>query len=244
MRKNSVKQKLLVSVRGKNEAMEAFKGGAHIIDVEYPESALGTPYPFNIQAVRKVISKRVSVATNIGEEQAKRSTACQAALGVALAGADIVKAGLASYTFKEAEYLGRSIVRTVKEWFPKKKVVPAFFADSEFRNKFDPVKEGPRLAMTIKADGILIDTFYKDRGKNLLDLISLKELKDFVIACHRRKLEAWIAGSITKDQLPNLWPTGVDVICIRGAACDNNANDCFGKVKASIVKQLVDTLRI
>jgi len=29
------------------------KGGARIADVEYPASALGTPYPLNILAVRE-----------------------------------------------------------------------------------------------------------------------------------------------------------------------------------------------
>lgn len=38
--------RLLVSVRGPNEAVEAAKGGAHIADVEFPGSALGTLYPF------------------------------------------------------------------------------------------------------------------------------------------------------------------------------------------------------
>lgn len=36
-------QRLLVSVRGPDEAVAAAKGGAHIADAEYPGSALGTP---------------------------------------------------------------------------------------------------------------------------------------------------------------------------------------------------------
>lgn len=45
--------RLLVSVRGPKEALAAAEGGAHIADVEYPASALGTPYPLNIKAVRE-----------------------------------------------------------------------------------------------------------------------------------------------------------------------------------------------
>ncbi len=67
-------KKLLISVRGVNEAIAAATGGAHIADVEYPASALGTPYPLNIAAVRKALPKTVAVATNIGEEQSGRST--------------------------------------------------------------------------------------------------------------------------------------------------------------------------
>ncbi len=235
-----MKQRLLVSVRGKEESVNAITGGAHIADVEYPESALGTPYPLNISSVRKVLQKRILVSTNIGEEQLKRSTACQAALGVALAGADIIKAGLAGLKYNDAEYLGRSIVRTVKKWFPNKQVIPAFFADPKLSKKFNPLTQGPQLAKVIKADGVLIDTFNKKRGKCLLDYISLKEIEKFANACHKNRLEAWIAGSITKAQLPKLWKTGIDVVCVRSAACEGRGR--FGKVSSKIVAELVATI--
>ena len=51
-------QRLLVSVRGKTEAMAAVEGGAHMVDVEYPASSLGTPYPLNILAVRETRYRR------------------------------------------------------------------------------------------------------------------------------------------------------------------------------------------
>lgn len=242
LRKNNINQRLLVSVRGKSEALEAYKGGAHIIDVEYPESALGTPYPLNIMTVRKAIPNKTPIATNIGEDQIRSSTSCQAALGVAFAGADIVKAGLAGYDYKEAKYLGRNIVRTIKSWFPEKKVIPAVFADKKYRKIFDPINEGPKLAKEIKADGILIDTYDKESGKTLLNLLSLVDIEKFVKSCHRRKIEAWIAGSITKDQMPDLWKTKVDVICVRAAACEQSGNNRFGKIKRSIVKSLVKTI--
>lgn len=243
MRKSHLNQRLLVSVRGTTEALEALKGGAHIIDVEYPESALGTPYPLNIKAVRDAIPRKIPVATNIGEEQARRSTACQAALGVALAGADIIKVGLADFNFEEAEYLGRNIVRTIKVWFPKKQVIPAVFADKKYTKILDPIVEGPALASKIKADGILIDTYNKDSEKGLLDLMSLEDIRTFVASCHRRKKTAWIAGSITKGQLPSLWSTNVDVICVRGAGCEKDSKGRFSKVRSSIVKELVNTMR-
>jgi len=234
-------QKLLISIRGKHEALEAFKGGAQIIDVEYPTSALGTPYPLNISTVRKAIPRRAEVATNIGEEQLNRSTSCQAALGVAFAGADIIKFGLAKYAYRDAEYLGRNIVRTIKHWFPKKKLIPAVFADKNLRKIFDPIKQGPKLAKAIHADGVLIDTFNKSRKNTLLKLFTLKEISAFVKYCHSHKLEAWIAGSITAKELPILWKAGVDVICIRGAACVRGSGR-MGKVSSNIVRSLVKTI--
>lgn len=238
-----MKQKLLISIRGKKEALEAYKGGAHIIDVEYPASALGTPYPLNIKAVRRAIPRKIEIATNIGEEQSeRRSTASQAILGVALAGADIIKAGLAGYSYKEARYLGDIIVRTVKHWFPYKKVIPAVFADKNLRKKFDPIKEGPKLGKTIKADGVLIDTFNKKIKKNkLIRLLTYEEIRKFVNNCHGFRLEAWIAGSITVEELPKLWETGVDVICIRGAACIKGSGR-MGLVSHEYVEKLLKTI--
>jgi (5-formylfuran-3-yl)methyl phosphate synthase len=234
-------QKLLVSVRGKNEAIEAVKGGAHIADAEYPVSALGTPYPLNIYAIRKAVTKRIMVSTNIGEEQARRSTAAQAVLGVATAGADIIKAGLAGMNNEEAEYLARTIVRTVKHWYPYKKVIPTFFADTKLAKILDPIEEAPALASKVKADGVLIDTFDKSKGKRLVDYYDYDDIRQFVKACHKRRVEAWIAGSITKDELTFFWQTGVDVICVRGAACEKG-DDRMARVRSSIVNELVKTI--
>lgn len=238
------KQRLLVSVRGKSEALAAARGGAHIADVEYPASALGTPYPLNILAVRNAVPKGMAVATNIGEEQPGRSTGCQAALGVALAGADIVKLGLARMSLGEARHLGPSLVRTVKKWFPKKRLVPALFADPQLAKWYvDPIKQGPGLAADMKADGLLIDTFDKGLGYGLLDYSSLNDIRRFVRKCHDRNLEAWLAGSIGLDELPCLWAAGADVICVRNAACEAGTGPGrFGEVSSNLVRGLVGTI--
>lgn len=238
------RQRLLVSIRGKKEARAAVKGGAHIVDVEFPASALGTPYPLNIRAVRNAMPKRVAVSTNIGEEQPGRSTACQAALGVAYAGADIVKLGLAKMSLGEAKEFGPALVRTVKKWFPKKQCVPALFADERLAKWYiDPIKDGPDLAKHMKANGLLIDTFDKDFGMGLMDYYKLADIRRFVKKCHDRKLEAWLAGSIGLEELPELWKAGADVICVRGAACKPGTGPGrFGQVSIPLVRQLVSTI--
>lgn len=239
-------QKILVSIRGPKEALAAARGGAHITDVEYPASALGTPYPLNVLAVRNRLNqgkhKRVLVSTNIGEKQNERANACQAALGVATAGADLIKCGLAELNFEAAVYLGDSLVRTIKKYYPNKKVYPAVFVDKDMQRFFKPFEEGIDLIKKIKADGLLIDTFNKLTGKGFLDYCKLEDVMKFVKDCHRAKKEAWIAGSITKEELPDLWATGVDVICVRGAACARTNSGRFGEVKEEIVQELVNTI--
>ncbi len=238
------KQRLLVSIRGKKEALAAIKSGAHITDVEFPASALGTPYPLNIRVVRSAVPKGIKVATNIGEEQTGRSSACQAALGVALAGADIVKLGLAKMSLGEAKEFGPALVRTVKTWFPRKQCIPALFADERLAKWYiDPIKQGPELAKHMKSDGLLVDTFDKTIGMGLMDYYSISDIRRLVKKCHDRKIEAWLAGSITKEELPDLWAAGVNVICIRGAACRKSTGaGRFGEVDTKLVKELVNTI--
>lgn len=238
------KQRLLISIRGKNEALAAIRGGAHIADVEYPASALGTPYPLNIHAVRNAMPKYIQVATNIGEEQNGRSNACQAALGVALAGADIVKLGLARMSLSEAKEFGPTLVRTVKKWFPRKQCIPALFADDRLAKWYiDPIKQGPSLAANMKAEGLLIDTFDKTIGLHLMDYYTVGDIKRFVDKCHNLNIEAWLAGSIAKDEMRVLWEAGVDVICIRGAACQKSTRPSrFGDVDSKLVRQLAETI--
>lgn len=242
------KQCLLVSVRGPVEALEAVKGGAQIADVEYPASALGTPYPLNIKAVRNRLNRagygRISVSTNIGEVQSVRASACQAALGVACAGADLIKFGLAEQSLEAAAYLADNIVRTVRLLGPSgKKLYPAVFVDEDMCRFFKPFKHGVELVKASKADGILIDTFNKQIGKGLLDYCDVHQIADLVRAVHQCKKEVWIAGSVTREELPDLWATGVDVICVRGAACESGGKGRFGEVKSKIVRELVRTIK-
>lgn len=68
------------------------------------------------------------------------------------------------------------------------------------------------------------------------------ELTSLVKECHKAGKEAWIAGSIRKEEMPDLWATGVNVICIRGAACEQTGNGRFGEVKSKIVAELVMTM--
>lgn len=242
------KQRLLVSVRGPVEALRAAKAGAMITDVEYPASALGTPFPLNIAAVRGRLNRaklsRVAVSTNIGEVQSARAAACQAALGVAVAGADLIKFGLAEQSPDAAAYLGNTIVRTVRRLASgRKRCFPAVFVDDDLSRWFRPLEHGPALVSECKADGLLIDTFNKLIGKGLLDYCSLDDIGSLVEALHRIKKQAWVAGSISAEELPGMWATGVDVICVRGAACaKGNAKGRFGEVDGAIVRKLVETI--
>jgi len=206
-------------VRGGKEAITAVNGGADIIDAEYPFSALGSAYPLNIYAIRKVTPHNRLVSTNIGEKQYKWSTASQAALGVAMAGADIIKVGLGGLkTFQNSLTVMDRTVRNVRYWFPSKKMITTLFADWKEASSINPI-HGARLAKKANSDGLLIDTFSKNVGKNLIDYLNYGTLSKIITDCHKVNIECWLAGSLQYEHLKELWKRKVDVICVRGAAC-------------------------
>lgn len=245
MRAKRSQQRLLVSVRGPREARAAVAGGAHIIDAEYPKSALGTVHPGNIHRIRSVTPRGLDVSTNIGEMQHVWSTSAQAALGVALAGADIIKVGLAGLSAAKATTLMGDISRQINFFFPKgrKQLVATLFADRNLRRTCDPIRYGAGIAAKSRVSGVLIDTFVKRRGHGLLDLMSIEEIGQFVQSCRDAGVEAWIAGSIRRNQIGRLWKTDVDVICVRRAACSRESGR-QGLVDAGSVRRLAATVPV
>jgi uncharacterized protein (UPF0264 family) len=204
-------QRLLVSVRGKNDTLEAVKGGAHIIDAEYPGSALGTCWPANIHTIRRHTPPSIPVSTNIGERQFVWSTAGQAAVGVAFAGADTIKVGLAELNLTKAKRVMKDVTKQVRFFFKDhpRTMIATFFADETLRAILDPVQLGVEVAVHAKANGVLIDTFDKDCGRGLLDWLTLRDIKKFVRICHKADQQAWIAGSMALEQMSSLWATGI-----------------------------------
>ena len=91
-------------------------------------------------------------------------------------------------------------------------------------------------------DGLLIDTYRKDSGKGLLDYFELEQLARIVRNLHDLGRELWLAGAIGKHQLAGLSETGVDVVCVRAAACNPEAAAArLGSVSTSVVRGLVAT---
>jgi uncharacterized protein (UPF0264 family) len=193
------KQHLLVAVRGPNEAAEAVEGGADLVDVE-AASASGTPYPLNIRGVRDRLVEMgrpdVLVSTSIGKVPHSRALASQAALGVAVAGADIVRFGLAEQTLKSASYLATNLIRTVRALAPgPKKLLPVIYVDEDMRRFLRPFEEGPELAVESKADGVVLDVFNERLGVGVLDTCRPDQIAGFAAALHEHGKEPGCPGS-------------------------------------------------
>ena len=224
------------------EASEAIAGGADIIDVKNPnEGALGANYPWVIKRIREITPKNIEVSCTLGEVPNLPGSISLAALGAASLGVDYIKVGLYGLkTPQETIFLLQNVNKAAKECNPKIKVVATGYADAGRIAAIDPLLI-PEIAHKAQADVAMIDTSVKD-GKNLFDYLTQEQLKKFINSTHNFGLEAALAGSLRKQDLPVVYGLGADVAGLRGAAC-TNSNRVTGQITRKLVSELVETVR-
>jgi (5-formylfuran-3-yl)methyl phosphate synthase len=224
------------------EAEEAIAGGADIIDVKNPkEGALGANYPWVIKRIKEVTPKNLKVSCTLGEVGNLPGSVSLAALGAASLGVDYIKVGLYGIkTPEDAVFLLQNVNRAAKECNPKIKIAVAGYADAEKIGAIDPMLI-PEIAHKAHVEVAMIDTSVKD-GKNLFDYMSKDQLRKFVDLVHGFGLEAALAGSLRKHDLPAIYDLGADVAGLRGAAC-TNSNRVTGQITRKLVSDLVEVVR-
>jgi len=234
--------KLLVSVVNRIEALEAVKGGAHIVDVKNPEEgSLGANFPDVIKRVRQVVSDFVEVSATIGDLPNLPGTASLAALGAAASGADYVKAGLYGLkTIDEAVYLMREVSKAVKGYKASVKVIAAGYADSQKIASLNPLTL-PEVARKSDSGGVMIDTKLKHGGKSFA-YIPQQKLAKFVIESHDYGLLAAIAGSLDRNDISTVHQLGFDVVGVRKAVCQDS-DRLRGQVLGTLVQDLTSVIR-
>jgi uncharacterized protein (UPF0264 family) len=242
-------------------------GGAGIIDIENPETALGNVRPLDILKIRRT-ALNCQVSCNIGEEQilytkagdgefhlkSKKemaAKAAQAALGVASCGVNIIKVGLDNMESDVVELVLSEIVQSLNRVFPIVQVCPVFFANEykNYESKVNPFIEGVEIATKCKADAIMVDT-REITKKNKITLVpyngpidfnghicTLDEIQRFVDFCHKEGLECMLAGSVQLSQVAALWATGCDGIAVRGSVGGRGYPK--EKVNRELVSQMV-----
>ena len=235
--------KLLVSPVDEEEALEAVAGGADIVDVKNPsEGALGAGFPWVIRRIRDIVPQRLEVSCTLGDLTNLPGSAALAALGAASTGVDYVKASLYGVkTHAEAVYFMKSVVRAVRMGGSNVKVVVAGFADAARIGCVDPTLV-PSITHKAGAQVAMLDTAVKD-GEGLFTFLGTDALRNFVGATHGFGLQAALAGSLKKEDLPVLCGLGVDIIGVRGAACAGG-NRVTGRVSKAKVSELAQIVRL
>lgn len=231
--------KLLVSLKNANEAKEAVKGGADIIDVKNPEEgSLGASFPWVIREVVKLVPKNIETSATIGDiDFFKPGTVALAAHSTSEL-VDYVKAGFLGMSASHVYELARVLKRCVEEF--GKKLVLATYAENKLVRALG-LEELVEIASSVDADVVLVDTILKDE-RSVVEKLGVKRLREFVEKAHSSGLKAAIAGSLSEESLRLLREEvlGVDVIGVRSAVCVGGRG---GELKAELVARVKQLLR-
>ncbi len=133
---------LLISPINTEEALEAIKGGADIIDVKNPkEGSLGANFPWVIKKIRKITPKEMHVSATLGDVPYKPGTVSLAAAGAVISGADYIKVGLyGTKNYDEALDVMENVVKSVREFDKNALVVASGYADAHRVGAVDPME--------------------------------------------------------------------------------------------------------
>lgn len=232
--------KLLISVTCVEEALEAFKGGADIIDVKNPsEGSLGGHYPWIVKEVRKAIPQ-VEVSAAVGDSPYLPGFVSLACYGLTLCGVDYVKIGIyGPKNLNEALKLAGASCKAVKIANKKAKVVLTGYADYREVKCLNPAAI-PEVAYKVNADVVMIDTKIKN-GLKTLHYLKLNELKEFINKAHSYGLKAALAGSLRLEDIKVARDIEADIVGFRSAACRGNRVN--GRVSSELVYELKKQLR-
>lgn len=232
---------LLVSAINLEEAKEAKKGGADILDVKNPkEGSLGANFPWIIKQISDYANNEIIVSTTIGDVPYKPGTVSLAALGSAVSGSNYVKVGLyGTKNYDQALEVMNAVVKTIKEYDDNIVVVACGYADAYRVGSILP-DEIPLVARDSQCDVAMLDTYIKD-GHRLTDHLTEDELKSFVQQAHDYGLKVALAGSVNKNDAAMLKRIGCDIMGVRGCVCSGGDRN-NGTIDYMLVRELKDNI--
>ena len=210
---------LMVSVQNLEEALQALKGGADIIDVKNLQEALvGSAHPHIVRDVRNAIPMERHASVTLGVVPHQVGTVAMAVYAAGVINATSVKVGFMDHEYELAlETLHAS--REALDGF-ETKLIGSLFADNALFGGLEPHHMN-KLAIETKCDGWLIDTLTKD-GRNLFDFIREEELRDMVFEGKEAGMSTALSGHLRISDLDELARINPDIVGVRGAACQKS----------------------
>ena len=213
---------LMVSVHNMEEAKQALKGNADIVDVKNLQEALvGSAHPWLVKEVRDYVPQETHASVTLGVVPNQVGTVAMAVYSAGLLNATSVKVG-----FMKTEYqMAVDILLASKEALngTETKLIGSLFADNELYDGLDPNKMVD-LAKDGGCDGFLIDTLTKD-GRNLFDFMSEEVLTNFVYQGKSMGISTALSGHLRLDNLDELARINPDIVGVRGAVCSKGERD-------------------
>lgn len=218
---------MLASVRNLEEAKLVFDGGADIIDLKEPnDGALGSTPLHEIHRVVDDLWEKCVISATIGDLPADYIRINEKVTQTAETGVDYVKVGM--FSERHIETCLPNLIHCANKGIS---IIAVFFADMEFDVDF-----AIRIASDARLKGVMLDTARKGSG-GLLTHQNLMQLEYFVNRAKQHDLLTGLAGSLKKEDVPQLLKAGADYIGFRTALCDNNVR------AGSLNKQAMQSIR-
>jgi len=203
---------MLASVRNLEEAKLVFEGGADIIDLKEPnDGALGSVSLHEIHHVVDDLWEKCVISATIGDLPADYAKINEKISQTAETGVDYVKVGM--FSERHIETCLPNLIHCTNKGIS---IIAVFFADMEFDVDF-----AIRIASDARLKGVMLDTARKGSG-GLLTHQNLMQLEYFVNRAKQHDLLTGLAGSLRKEDVPELLKAEPDYIGFRTALCDKN----------------------
>ena len=229
---------LMVSVQNLEEALQALKGGADIIDVKNLQEALvGSAHPHIVRDVRNAIPMERHASITLGVVPHQVGTVAMAVYTAGVLQATSVKVGFMDHEYALAEETLHAC-REALDGF-ETKLIGSLFADNSLFGGLEPHHMN-KLAKETKCDGWLIDTLTKD-GRNLFDFVREEELRDMVFEGKEAGMSTALSGHLRISDLDELARINPDIVGVRGAACqklDDRTSSVHWEPVAEFKRQL------
>lgn len=207
---------LMVSVQNLNEATQALKGGADIVDVKNLQEALvGSAHPLVVKQVREEVPPEHHASVTLGVVPNQIGTVAMAVYTAGVLNATSVKVGFMNTEYQDAV----DILLASKEALQgtETKLIGSLFADNHLYTGLEP-RLMVSLAKDGQCDGFLVDTLTKD-GRNLFDFLTEDELREMVVAGKELGMSTALSGHLRLEDLDELARINPDIVGVRGAVC-------------------------
>ncbi|QXP83037.1 (5-formylfuran-3-yl)methyl phosphate synthase [Methylococcus sp. Mc7] len=199
---------MLASVRNLAEARIALEAGVDIVDLKAPEhGSLGALPAEEVGRIVAAAGGAVPVSATIGDLPLDPDPICRAVLEMADTGVDYVKIGL----FRGGDW-GSTLVTLTHLANRNIRLVAVLFADD--LPDFDWIARLKKAGFA----GAMLDTQDKARG-SLTGLLDRPTLERFVDETREQGLLCGLAGSLRKEDIPELLSLEPDYLGFRGALC-------------------------
>lgn len=228
-KKNSLKTKLLISVKNIKEISEEIIKNVDIIDLKDP--AKGSIGAWEINEIRKTklfLGSRIKISATLGDifDNSEFKSIIKKFDDLNL---NFIKFGLLS-TAVDKLFEKLEIIHSLK---PKTNFVCVVFADQS--SSLDFVINQKEYFKYYGVNTILIDTFKKNQG-DLLQICGINLLKKLINNYKKLDIDIGLAGGIKEYQIEKLIRLKPSILGFRSAVCKENKRN--SEIDISKIKKL------